>query len=177
MSDEEHTEGALSPIITGFGVLATVGGLTLAAVLLAGRPKYDRTDLTSIADLKANQRAELTQDPAWVDKEKGIVSIPIARAQELVIGEIQRDPANATQGEALPVTTAGAAGAGAVPGSETAAAGAAGVLAEGTSNPAEAPAEPPSKAGKKKAGKAPKAKAAAPGAPKPGAAVMAPASR
>lgn len=115
MSEEEtHSDEGLEPILTGFGVLAVVAGLTVTAVLMAGRPKYDRTDLRTIEDLKAAQIAEMEAEPAWVDKEKGTVSLPVSRAAKLVVAEIQRNPSLATQGEPLPAATeAGAAGAGA----------------------------------------------------------------
>jgi len=123
MSDEEtHSDSGLDPILTGFGVLAVVAGLTVTAVLMAGRPKYDRTDLRTIEDLKAAQVASAEADPAWVDKEKGIASIPVSNAARIVVAEIQRDPSLATQGEPLPAATDdGAAGGGA--GGATGAAG------------------------------------------------------
>jgi hypothetical protein len=48
-------------------------------------------------ELAATQRAELAEEPQWVDKRAGILSIPIERAMTLVLEDIRRDPAAATR--------------------------------------------------------------------------------
>jgi hypothetical protein len=179
-SEDDHSDSGLDPILTGFGVLAVVAGLTLTAVLMAGRPKYDKTDLRTVRDLKANQVASLQAKPAWGDKEKGVVTLPVARAAEVVLQEIQRDPNTATR-EGAPVVGASGAGSselgaaglgsGGAPGAAPAMApvvGAAGAAAA----PAEQPEKPKGKKGahhgahqgapKKAAGAAPGSPAAAP---------------
>ena len=50
-------------------------------------------DLGAVSRLKADQRAKLEAAPAtWVDRAKGLVSVPIDRAMALVTADIARDP-------------------------------------------------------------------------------------
>ena len=48
-------------------------------------------------ELTAAQRAELAEEPQWVDKQAGVLSIPIEHAMTLVLEDIRRDPEAATQ--------------------------------------------------------------------------------
>jgi hypothetical protein len=56
-------------------------------------------------DLVAEQRAQLTEEAKWTDKEAGVLSIPIDRSMTLVMTELRRDPGLAT----APAPDAGAA--------------------------------------------------------------------
>jgi hypothetical protein len=47
-------------------------------------------------ELTAAQRVELAEEPTWVDKSAGVLSIPIDRAMTLVLEDIRRDPQAAT---------------------------------------------------------------------------------
>lgn len=49
-----------------------------------------------VTDLKAAQRGALTGPAKYVDRSKGVVSLPIDIAEGLVVSELQRDPNNAT---------------------------------------------------------------------------------
>lgn len=40
--------------------------------------------------LKAEQEQQLNAPPAWVDKEKGLVSVPISKAMELTLVDVRR---------------------------------------------------------------------------------------
>ncbi len=47
-------------------------------------------------DLRATQTDKLNARPSWTDKGKGLVSIPIERAETRVLAELKRDPTSAT---------------------------------------------------------------------------------
>lgn len=47
-------------------------------------------------DLHQEQSGKLSANPAWTDKGKGLVSIPIERAKMKVLAELARDPSSAT---------------------------------------------------------------------------------
>lgn len=49
-----------------------------------------------VRDLVAAQQAELTQEAKWVDRSKGVLSIPIDRAMHLVTAELRENPELAT---------------------------------------------------------------------------------
>jgi len=73
-----------------------------------------------VVDLKEKQRETLTGPAKYVDRGKGVVSLPIDLAKGLVVAELQRDPNSATppaaqKPAAASEPTAGAGGAGATP--------------------------------------------------------------
>jgi hypothetical protein len=47
-------------------------------------------------DLRHEQTEKISANPAWTDKGKGLVSIPIERAKLKVLTELARDPSSAT---------------------------------------------------------------------------------
>ncbi|MEI9947651.1 MAG: hypothetical protein WDO74_01365 [Pseudomonadota bacterium] len=49
-----------------------------------------------VAALKASQRSTLNGPAGYVDRGKGLVSLPIALAEGLVVRELERDPNSAT---------------------------------------------------------------------------------
>lgn len=49
-----------------------------------------------VTELKAAQRGALTGAPTYVDRNKGLVSLPIDVAKAVVVKELERDPGSAT---------------------------------------------------------------------------------
>jgi hypothetical protein len=54
-----------------------------------------------LSELNATAHQELTQ-PAWIEKDKGTVRLPIARAMELSVEELRAKPVRATTEKANP---------------------------------------------------------------------------
>src|SRR5260221_7473311 len=79
-------------------------------------------NLGAVQRLKAEQRAKLEAPPAWVDRAKGRVALPIDRAMQLVEGEIQRNPYLATLSPPATNEPAPAGSSSLAPGAETGAA-------------------------------------------------------
>jgi hypothetical protein len=80
-------------IITGLVIILLFGGLGL--FLIAQGQSISDTEqvraeerLKNLADLNAANQKVLTEY-RWVDKSKGIVGIPIDRAMDLVLAELQ----------------------------------------------------------------------------------------
>jgi len=140
-AEKETTE----PDDINVGLVATitvVGALLVVAIAAAltalvrsestayGVETGTYANLGAVKRLKAEQHAKLEQPIAWSDKAKQLATVPIDRAKEIVVQEIQRDPFSATiapPATAAPAPTAAAppAGGGAPAGSEVAAPGAA----------------------------------------------------
>jgi len=124
------------------GTLVAVGLFAMlsitAAVTALVRHDVQEEEATKDADanqtviaLKASQRAALNGPASYVDRGKGLVSLPIDLAQGLVVAELGRDPNSATpppKADAAPAPAAsGAVEGGAAPansGSEPGAGGA-----------------------------------------------------
>jgi hypothetical protein len=49
-----------------------------------------------VRNLTAEQLGRLNAPPAWSDKAKGLVSLPVERAMEVVVADLARDPNTAT---------------------------------------------------------------------------------
>lgn len=91
------------------GTIVVVGafamlGISLAVTALV-RAELDETEARlgqdfnrPVRELTTGQLGELTAPPAYVDEPKGIVSIPIERAMELVVRDLKRNPYAATPG-------------------------------------------------------------------------------
>jgi hypothetical protein len=133
-----------------------------------------------VKNVVQSQRAKLAAPPAWADRSKGLITLPIDRAKELVLTDLTRDPNSATPPPPRH-EDAGAAPAANVPdgGPEAADAGAslasdAGNGAQGSAVPEPAPGGPEKPAERKVAITPPPAPVPAP-APAP-AAPAAPAS-
>jgi cytochrome c len=95
MADEvPKNNGSLLPIITGS--VTTLLFFGLLAILLtrqhqsvsAGDDQRRALRLKNLADLNAENEKTLTQY-RWIDKNKAIVGIPIGRAMDLVLVELQ----------------------------------------------------------------------------------------
>jgi hypothetical protein len=94
MVEHQHKPKKSTPmIVTGIVMLMLFGGL---AILLTWQgqsiPDVEAAKadvrLKNLADLTADNERILTQY-RWIDKSKGVVGIPIARAMELVLPELQ----------------------------------------------------------------------------------------
>jgi hypothetical protein len=94
MIEHQHKPKKLTPmIVTGLVMLMLFGGL---AILLTWQgqsiPDVEAVKaevrLKNLADLTSDNERILTQY-RWIDKSKGVVGIPIARAMELVLPELQ----------------------------------------------------------------------------------------
>jgi len=92
--------------------------------------------------LKNSQRGTLNAPASYIDKGKGVVSLPIDVAKQLVVSELAKDPNSATPpGSAVPATAASAlAAASATPAESAARAGSAAPGASAT--PAEGAKKP-----------------------------------
>jgi len=100
-----------------------------------------------VVDLKEKQHEALTGPAKYVDRAKGVVSLPIDVAKGLVIAELQRDPNNATPPAAQKAEQAtgasGAAGAGGAAGAAALNASAGAPAAAGGAPAAEGKGTPP----------------------------------
>jgi len=105
-------------IITGLVMILLFGGLAMF-LTAQGQSIPDAEQvraearLKTLADLNAANEKILTQYH-WVDKSKGVVGIPIDRAMDLVLSELQSNkphpaglvnPPPASQPQASPVST------------------------------------------------------------------------
>jgi hypothetical protein len=125
-SEQETTE----PDNINIGLVATVtvvGALLVLAIALSltalvrsesasrGSEAGVNADLGTVRRLKAEQRAKLEASPAWLDRAKGQVAVPIDRAMEMVTAEIRKDPNLATGISAAPAIPASAGSASPAP--------------------------------------------------------------
>jgi hypothetical protein len=111
-SDKINT-GALGTLVA-VGLFAMLS--ITAAVTALVRHDIEIEEATKDADanqvvvaLKASQRGTLNGPASYVDRGKGLVSLPIDLAKGLVVGELERDPSSATpppKASAAPVTAA-----------------------------------------------------------------------
>lgn len=145
-------------------------GVALALTALVRDETYTDTikkeAVGPYVELRKQHQEELTGPAAWVDKEKGTVSVPVSRAMEVVVQNLKDNPQSATPlapakpdagvDAAATDTDAGAATADGGTGTEGAEAGA--PAPEAPAPEAPAPQTPP-------APKAPAPKAPAPKAP------------
>lgn len=60
-------------------------------------------DLGTVRRLKEEQRAKLEASPAWLDRAKGQVAVPIERAMQKVTADLRKDPNLATETVVAPV--------------------------------------------------------------------------
>lgn len=112
-AQNEETEGTQTDKVnTGaLGTLVAVGLFAMisicAAVTALVRHDMDAEQSDKDADanqtviaLKASQRGVLNQPAAYVDRGKGLVSLPIETAKQVVLAELVRDPSLATPPQA-----------------------------------------------------------------------------
>jgi hypothetical protein len=93
--------GALSTIVV-VGALAMVG--IAAAVTALVRTETDdlgaqvgaNVNVTGIREAKAEQLAKMDGTTSWVDRANGKLHIPVARAMDIVVANLERNPESAT---------------------------------------------------------------------------------
>ncbi|HWZ90432.1 MAG TPA: hypothetical protein VNW92_16325 [Polyangiaceae bacterium] len=121
-AETEETEATqVDKVNTGaLGTLVTVGLFAMisicAAVTALVRHDMDAEQAEKDADgnqtvvaLKAEQRGVLNGSPAYINRGKGIVSLPIETAKQIVVAELERDPSSATPPQAADAGVAAAA--------------------------------------------------------------------
>lgn len=95
---------ATQPDHVNSGAIATMFALTALATVAAALGitalvRSEQGELGSVRDepisrayrsLRAEQETSLKAPPAWVDREKGLVSLPIDKAMELTLQDIRR---------------------------------------------------------------------------------------
>ena len=84
---------SFSRVFVGLVLVLLIGGLIALVVWQRqGIPTYDEQRrelrLKNLAELNAENQKTLTQY-RWVDKSKGVVGIPIDRAMQLVLSDLQ----------------------------------------------------------------------------------------
>src|SRR6476660_151218 len=90
---------SLSLLITGLVMILLFVGLALFLVSQRGNiPTVDeqtaQVRLKNLADLNAENQKILTQY-RWIDKNKGVIGIPIDRAMDLVLVQLQANKPHA----------------------------------------------------------------------------------
>jgi hypothetical protein len=139
--------GALGTLVA-VGLFATLSIMLAVTALVRYRVRGvadSRQDLAEqpYRDLREEQRSKISATPTWTDKGQGKVSMPIDRAKAKVLGELARDPANATPpAPAQPTGASDATGtaAGVVPGEGAPGAAPKGVQDSGATPEQSAPA-------------------------------------
>jgi hypothetical protein len=118
--EDKINTGALGTLVTvGLFAMLSITAAVTALVrhdIEAEEAVKDADSNQVVVDLKASQRESLTGPAKYVDRNKGVVSLPIDIAKGLVVAELQRDPNNATppapaKAEAAETAPAGAGGA------------------------------------------------------------------
>lgn len=170
MSNEPDkvNSGALATVVVLLALAMLGVSLTITALVRAETGELGKERLEPAANpfrnLKAEQQSKLNET-SWVDRAKGLVSIPIERAEKLMLGDIKRG--HTWVGDK--VDEKGLGGAGGAAGTEQAA-------PEGSAAPAGSALAPLNEAGSVPGTPAPgsPAPSPAPGSPAPGKAPEAP---
>ncbi|HVY26257.1 MAG TPA: hypothetical protein VHB79_06875 [Polyangiaceae bacterium] len=92
--------GALGTLLS-VGAVATLGIALVVTALVRTEvaEEHDKKDVSAdrpLLDLVAEQKAKMNAPAAYVDRGRGLVSLPIERAMELVVGNLKKDPNSAT---------------------------------------------------------------------------------
>jgi len=128
--EDKINTGALGTLVTvGLFAMLSITAAVTALVrhdIEAEEALKDADANQVVTELKAKQHDALTGPAKYVDRNKGLVSLPIDIAKGLVVAELQRDPNSAT-----PPAPQKAEG-----GAETATAGAGGAAGAGGGAPA-----------------------------------------
>lgn len=100
MADDKHKSRTWIPMIVT-GLVMTLLFVGLAGFLVLQRASIPTVDeqtaqvrLKNLAELNAENQRILTQYH-WIDKSKGVVGIPINRAMDLVLAELQANKPHA----------------------------------------------------------------------------------
>src|ERR1041385_556528 len=101
-TEPDNTNVGLIATVTVVGALLVVStAAALTALVRTESSAYGNeigayANLGTVRRLKAEQLAKLESAPAWSDKAKGLVALPIDRAMGLVASEISKNPYVAT---------------------------------------------------------------------------------
>jgi hypothetical protein len=96
MEHHEATDGLHAPALVVWGVVAAIGTFVIIVGLQAlflnfqSEQEAKQNTVTSATSLLAEQRAKINRY-GWLDRENGVVAIPIDRAIELTAQEMRRD--------------------------------------------------------------------------------------
>jgi hypothetical protein len=90
---QEEVKSSIPTVITGLVMVLLFGGFALFLVSQGQsipnvEELHAQTRLKNLADLNSENQKILTQY-RWVDKTKGVVGIPIDRAMDLVLVQLQ----------------------------------------------------------------------------------------
>jgi hypothetical protein len=90
---QEKVKSSIPTVITGLVMVLLFGGFSLFLVsqgqsISNVEELHAQTRLKNLADLNSENQKILTQY-RWVDKTKGVVGIPIDRAMDLVLVQLQ----------------------------------------------------------------------------------------
>jgi hypothetical protein len=83
---------AISVVAVAFAVTALVRSEAASMT----EEKGSSANLRPIQELRQQQTQAMTGAPVWIDKASNQVSLPIERAQQIVLDEIRKDPGKAT---------------------------------------------------------------------------------
>jgi hypothetical protein len=144
--DDNVSSGALGTLLT-VGALTTLGIMLVVTALVRSEmsEEVEKKEVGAnqpFLDLVNEQSAKLNAPAAYVDRGKGLVSLPIDRAMELTVSGLKKDPNSATP----PAPAAGGSGGGG--GADAATAGSGGSAGTGGAAPAatEGEVKPPDEA-------------------------------
>src|SRR5437879_3141031 len=98
-TDKVNT-GALGTLVA-VGLFAMISICAAVTALVrhdmdAEQSEKDADSNQTVVALKAQQRGVLDAPPAYVNRGKGVVSLPIETAKQVVVAELERDPGSAT---------------------------------------------------------------------------------
>ncbi len=98
--DDNVNSGALGTLLF-VGAFATIG-IALVVTALVRAEMSDEAEKKDVGadrafkDLVAEQTAKLSAPASYIDRGKGLVSLPIDRSMELVVSGLKKDPNSAT---------------------------------------------------------------------------------
>jgi hypothetical protein len=113
--DDNVSSGALGTLLA-VGAFTTLGIMLVVTALVRSEmseeaEKKEVGANSAFHDLANEQSAKLNAPAAYVDRGKGLVSLPIERAMELVVSGLTKDPNSATPPAAATGGSAGSGGA------------------------------------------------------------------
>jgi hypothetical protein len=106
---QEKVKSSIPTVITGLVMVLLFGGFALFLVsqgqsISNVEELHAQTRLKNLADLNSENQKILTQY-RWVDKTKGVVGIPIDRAMDLVLVQLQSNKPHPAGPAILPAPT------------------------------------------------------------------------
>jgi hypothetical protein len=106
---QEKVKSSVPTVITGLVMVLLFGGFSLFLVSQGQsipnvEEVHAQTRLKNLADLNSENQKILTQY-RWIDKTKGVVGIPIDRAMDLVLVQLQSNKPHPAGPATLPAPT------------------------------------------------------------------------